>query len=255
MEAKTTSTVDPEEVERFSRIASEWWNPQGKFKPLHVIGPLRIQYILDRIAEIRSAEMQILHSAFPQSASLEGVSLLDIGCGGGLICEPMARLGAQVTGVDASEKNIAVASLHAKQSGLGIDYRCTPVEAMTEMFDVVLALEIVEHVADVEAFVKAACARVKPGGLMVWSTINRTPKSYALAIVGAEYILRWLPIGTHTWKKFLKPHELVNALRGNGIEVLDMTGMVMSPLTFTWRLDKNDLEVNYLLAGRKARHT
>jgi 2-polyprenyl-6-hydroxyphenyl methylase/3-demethylubiquinone-9 3-methyltransferase len=240
MKEKSNSTVDAEDVERFSRIAHEWWNPTGKFKPLHKINPLRIKYIRDQI---------VAHYG-----RLSGVSLLDIGCGGGLICEPMARLGATVTGIDASEKNIAVAKLHAEQAGLAIDYRCIAAENLLQtgvQFDIVLALEIVEHVADVEAFVTAACSLLKPGGLMVWSTMNRTAKSYALAIIGAEYILRWLPRGTHNWKQFLRPSELCAALRHNGMTVQDMTGMVMNPLNGIWRLDDRDLSVNYLIVCKR----
>jgi len=237
MKEKSGSTVDADEIERFSRIADEWWDERGKFKPLHRINPVRIGYILE------------------QAGPLEGLRLLDIGCGGGLIAEPMARLGASVTAIDASEKNIKVASLHAERGGLTIDYRCTTAEdllATGAPFDVVLSLEIVEHVADVEAFVAAACGLVKPGGLMIWSTLNRTAKSYALAIVGAEYVLRWLPRGTHTWSKFLKPSELCTQLRRNDMELVDMTGMVMNPLTFKWELNARDVSVNYLLAARKS---
>jgi 2-polyprenyl-6-hydroxyphenyl methylase/3-demethylubiquinone-9 3-methyltransferase len=255
---KAQTTVDKEEVERFSALAAEWWNPRGKFAPLHKINPLRVKWIAER-------------------AALKGAQLLDIGCGGGLIAEPMARLGARVTAIDASEKNIAVAKAHAAQSGLEIDYRCMAVEALVDggrwmvdgedknhhspftihhslLFDIVLALEIIEHVADVEAFVAASAALLKPGGLMIYSTLNRTLKSYALAIVGAEYILRWLPRGTHDWNKFLRPHELVNSLRRNNIEVSELTGMVFNPLNGQWRMDKKDLGVNYLVAGRKSPH-
>ena len=262
--APHSSTIDPEEIERFSRIASEWWNEKGKFKPLHRINPLRIEYILGQVANKKA------------TLPLTDLTLLDIGCGGGLICEPMARLGAQVTGIDASEKNIKVASLHAQQNGLEIDYRCTSAEALvsgvgcrvsdkekstssdtrhptpdTASYDIILALEIIEHVADIPAFVTACCNLLKPGGLMIWSTINRTPKSYALAILGAEYVLRWVPIGTHTWKKFVKPSELHTQLRHNGLTVTDITGMTMNPLNFKWQLNKNDLSVNYLLTARK----
>ena len=227
-----SSTIDPDEIARFSAIADEWWDERGKFAPLHRINPLRIEWIKD-------------------SVTLKDVTFLDIGCGGGLIAEPMARLGAHVTAIDASEKNIKVASLHAQQSDLTIDYRCTSAEAMDGQFDVVTALEIIEHVADIPAFVAATCKLVKPNGLIFYSTINRTAKSYALAIIGAEYILRWLPKGTHTWSKFVKPHELVRELEKNGIEILELRGMVMHPLTQKWRWDKADLSVNYALVGRK----
>ncbi|NBX04201.1 MAG: bifunctional 2-polyprenyl-6-hydroxyphenol methylase/3-demethylubiquinol 3-O-methyltransferase UbiG [Alphaproteobacteria bacterium] len=230
------TTVDDAEIDRFTRMADEWWNPHGKFKPLHDINPLRVSWI-EQLA-----------------GPLAGKTLLDIGCGGGLISEPMAALDATVTGIDAGEKNIKVATLHAEKSGVKVDYRCTTAEdlaATGAQFDVVVALEIIEHVADVAEFVKASVALLKPGGKIFYSTLNRTPKSYALAILGAEYILRWLPIGTHTWKKFLKPSELCAELRKNGIEITEMTGMVMNPLTFKWRLDEHDLSVNYLVAGVK----
>ncbi len=244
----TATTIDPDEIERFSRIASQWWDVHGKFKPLHVINPIRIGYIREQVTK----HFGIAPDA---PAPFSTLSLLDIGCGGGLISEPMARLGATVTGIDASEKNIKVASLHAQQSALDIDYRATSAEALGESgvrYDVVLALEIIEHVADIPAFVAACCKLLKPNGLMVWSTINRTPKSYALAIVGAEYVLRWLPRGTHTWAKFVKPSELHEQLRKNGLGVTDMTGMTMNPLNFKWKLTKNDLSVNYLLVAQNS---
>ena len=248
MKEKNTSTVDAEEVERFSRIADEWWDLNGKFKPLHQINPLRIGFIRDKVCAHFGKNLDA-------TAPLTGLKVLDIGCGGGLICEPMARLGANITGIDASDKNIAVASLHAQKSGLNVDYRATTAEDLLTTgarFDVVLALEIVEHVADVEAFVSASCELLNPGGVMIWSTMNRTAKAYALAIIGAEYVLRWLPHGTHDWKKFLKPSELSAYLRHSGAEVMEITGMVMSPFTFEWSLTPKDISVNYLLAARKS---
>ena len=258
------STVDSSEVEKFSKIAGEWWNPKGKFKPLHRINPLRIQWILEQVAkqdvkierceDVEKKESFSHLSIFTSPYPLKGLRLLDIGCGGGLICEPMARLGAQVTGIDASEKNIAVAKLHAGQNNLEIDYRCTTAEELAAtgaQFDIVLALEIIEHVADVPAFVAASCALLKPGGSIIYSTLNRTPKSYALAILGAEYVLRWLPRGTHDWHKFMRPSELCAHLRHNNIDIREMTGMAMNPVSFEWRLDAKDLGVNYLVAGRK----
>lgn len=234
------STIDAEEIERFSRIADEWWNEKGKFAPLHSMNPVRIGYISAKIL----ANFQ----------SIEGVKLLDIGCGGGLIAEPMKRLGANVTAIDAAEKNITVAKLHAEKMELNIDYRCTSAEdlALTgEKFDVILALEIIEHVADINLFIKSACELLKPNGLIILSTLNRTAKSYALAIIGAEYIMRLLPIGTHTWSKFLRPSELAHPLEENNIEITDLIGMVMNPLTWKWHLDKKDLSVNYLICGKK----
>lgn len=241
------SSIDPDEVEQFSRIADEWWDESGKFKPLHDINPVRIGYI----------KAQLCHHFGLNAASiraLEGLSLLDIGCGGGLICEPMARMGAAVTGADASERNIKTASLHAQQSALSIDYRATTAEAIVEQgaqFDVVLALEIIEHVADVQAFIDSCCALVKPGGLLVMTTMNRTAKAYAMAIVGAEYILRWLPRGTHDWKKFVRPSEMAAGFERNGLRIADMTGMAFNPLSRTWSLKASDLDVNYLMVGAR----
>lgn len=231
-------TTDPAEIERFSRIAEEWWNPTGKFSPLHAMNEARVEWILSQIPDIRH----------PTS----GIRILDIGCGGGLVCEPLARLGAKVTGIDASEKNIAVARTHAEKSGLAIDYRVAAPEQITETFDAVLALEIVEHVADVDAFLHACAARTKPGGVMVFSTLNRTLKSYAFAIAGAEYILRLLPIGTHDWKRFLKPSELALGVERAGGLVTGMTGLVMHPLTRRFRLVEKDVTVNYMLAAQKS---
>ncbi|CAN5618592.1 bifunctional 2-polyprenyl-6-hydroxyphenol methylase/3-demethylubiquinol 3-O-methyltransferase UbiG [soil metagenome] len=242
------STVDPAEVERFARIADEWWDPRGKFAPLHQLNPVRLGFIRDRTA----AHWQ--HDAL-SGAPLQGLSVLDIGCGGGLLCEPMARLGGQVTGIDAAARNIATASLHAAGQGLAIDYRETTAEAMAEsgaQFDVVLALEIVEHVADVDLFLRSVGQLAKPGGLVFLSTLNRTAKAWALAIAGAEYVLRWLPRGTHDWRKFLKPSEAVRGLRGGGVEAQEIVGVVYSPLSRAWSLNKRDLDVNYMLYGSKS---
>lgn len=259
----SNSTVDNTEIERFSRIAEEWWDEGGKFAPLHRINPLRIQYILEHVsicedrARDHSAEdkntassANISHS----SSTLKGKSLLDIGCGGGLIAEPMARLGAHVTAIDASEKNIAVAGLHATQMGLAIDYRCCAVEELPHnvQYDVILALEIIEHVANPALFVQHCMTLLKPGGTIILTTLNRTWKSLALAKIGAEYILRWLPIGTHDWNKFIQPFELAEMVRSNSGEVTDITGMPFNPLTWKWRLDKHEVSVNYLLTARKA---
>lgn len=232
------TSIDPQEVEQFSRIAEEWWDENGKFKPLHRINPLRISYIREQ------AEAHF-------GRSMSGLSLTDIGCGGGLISEPMARLGAKVTGVDASEKNIAVASLHAKQSGLDIRYLATSAEQMNEQFDIVLALEIIEHVANLDVFYDALVKLVKPGGLMILSTMNRTAKSYAMAIIGAEYVLRWLPRGTHDWNKFIKPSEMARALQARGLHISDTQGMVFNPLEWKFTLNPKDLYVNYLMVATK----
>jgi 2-polyprenyl-6-hydroxyphenyl methylase/3-demethylubiquinone-9 3-methyltransferase len=239
------TTVDPAEIERFSRIAGEWWDPAGKFAPLHRLNPLRIGYIRDRAATHWKRD--------PLSgAPLHGLSLLDIGCGGGLLSEPMARLGARVTGVDAAARNIRVAALHAEKQGLEIDYRQGTAEALApsgNQFDIVLALEIVEHVADVGLFLKSCGRLVKPGGLVFLSTLNRTAKAWVLAIAGAEYMLRWLPRGTHDWRKFLKPSEVVNGLAAGGIAAQEIVGVVYSPLSRAWSLNKGDLDVNYMLYG------
>lgn len=240
------STASTEEVARFTAMADAWWDPNGKFRPLHQINPVRIAYIRDFICR--------LHDRDPLGdAPLKGLNLLDIGCGGGLLCEPMRRLGARVTGIDAGDKNIAIAKLHSEQSGLDIDYRHQLPEdlAQTEgAFDIVLNMEVIEHVADVDAFLAASASLVKPGGVMVLSTLNRTLKAFALAKVGAEYIMRWLPAGTHDWRKFVKPSELASALRPHGVDMEDVTGMVYSPLKDEWSLSK-DLDVNYLAVAVK----
>ena len=245
------STVDPAEIERFSRIADEWWDPTGKFAPLHRLGPVRIGYIRDRAAAHWGREAL-------SGQPLHGLSVLDIGCGGGLLSEPMARLGAAVTGIDAAARNVAVAALHAEKQGLAIDYRQDTAEALAisidqggGQYDIVLALEIVEHVADVDLFLASIGRLVKPGGLLFLSTLNRTAKAWALAIAGGEYILRWLPRGTHDWKKFLKPSEVVAGLRNGGIETQEIVGVVYSPLSRQWSLNARDLDVNYMLFGTK----
>jgi 2-polyprenyl-6-hydroxyphenyl methylase/3-demethylubiquinone-9 3-methyltransferase len=236
------TTADDGEVARFQAIADEWWDAAGKFRPLHRINPLRIAYIRDRVAAHFG-----LDAGKPQP--LAGLSLLDIGCGGGLLAEPMARLGAKVTAIDAGEKNVAVARLHADQMGLDIDYRHVLPEDLADLgqtHDVVLNMEVVEHVADLDAFLAASAGLVRPGGCMVVTTLNRTLKSLALAKVGAEYILRWLPIGTHDWRKFVRPSELAGGLAAHGVRLAHLEGMVFNPFSDTWRLDANDLAVNYL---------
>lgn len=248
--AAQASTVDKDDVERFSRIAEEWWDENGKFRPLHQIGPVRLQYIRDGICTHFNRDANSLKS-------LSGLNVLDVGCGGGLLDEPLTRLGADVTGIDASDRNIKVASLHAEKSGLKIDYRCTTPEELCKQsdkaYDVVLALEIIEHVADVTEFLNACTKLLKPGGILFMSTLNRTLKSYAFAIAGAEYILRWLPRGTHQWKQFMKPSELCAGLRGQGMTITNMSGMVFNPLKGSWQLDEKDLDVNYLLTATCAK--
>jgi 2-polyprenyl-6-hydroxyphenyl methylase / 3-demethylubiquinone-9 3-methyltransferase len=240
-----TNTVDAAEVAKFEAMAAEWWNPNGKFKPLHMLNPLRLDYITAQIAAEFGRD---LSSAHP----FEGLRLLDIGCGGGLLSEPMARLGATVVGADAAERNIPVARVHAEQSGLDIDYRHTTAEdlaAAGEIFDVVLNMEVVEHVADPQGYLTACRTLLKPGGLMICSTINRNPRSFAMAIVGAEYVMRWLPKGTHEWAKFITPDELYDMLRTAGLDPVDRKGFVFNPVTWTWRLSDRDLSVNYVTAS------
>lgn len=246
VQAKAT-TVDDAEVARFSAIADEWWDIRGKFAPLHKLNPVRIEYLRDQIIRHFSRDGA---TATP----FNNLSLVDIGCGGGLIAEPMARLGANVTGIDASETNISVASLHAKASGLNINYRATTAESLAEtgpQFDIVLALEIIEHVSDPALFYDAITRLVKPGGLLILSTLNRTPKSYALGVFAAENILRWLPRGTHSWRKFIKPSEMAEALTKRGYAVIDTTGLTFSPLDWKFSLNHKDLDVNYLMVAKR----
>lgn len=241
------STIDPTEVAKFEAMAAEWWDPNGKFKPLHMLNPCRLDYITAQIAAEFDRDLR-------DKAPFAGLRLLDIGCGGGLLSEPMARLGATVVGADAAPRNIPVAQVHAAQSGLDIDYRHTTAEdlaAAGEQFDTVLNMEVVEHVADPQTYLTACQQLLKPGGLHICSTINRNPKSYAMAIVGAEYIMRWLPKGTHDWTKFITPDELFDLLRNAGLEPVDRKGFVFNPITWGWRLSDRDMSVNYVTAGVK----
>jgi 2-polyprenyl-6-hydroxyphenyl methylase/3-demethylubiquinone-9 3-methyltransferase len=239
----SASTVDPAEVAKFSKLSAEWWDPNGKMAPLHKINPLRLSYIRD--AACRKFERNV-----KSLGCLTGLRILDIGCGAGLLCEPFTRLGAQVIGIDPSATNIAAAKLHADRSQLSIDYRCTTVEAMDlrERFDIVLAMEVVEHVTDVGAFLDRCAAMLKPGGLMVISTLNRNWKSFALAIVGAEYVLRWLPRGTHQWNKFVTPDELAHHLQRNKLAISEQAGVVYSPFADRWSLS-SDMDVNYMVVA------
>ena len=248
----TATTADADEIARFTAIAESWWDPHGKFKPLHQLNPLRLTFIRDHLCRHFDRD--------PKTPTpLAGLKILDVGCGGGLLCEPMRRLGAEITGIDAGAETIAVAALHAEQSGLDIDYRHVLPENIaaemkasgTDIFDVVLNMEVVEHVADLELFLDASSALVRPGGVMVLSTINRTLKSLALAKIGAEYILRWLPPGTHDWRKFVRPSELARGLRPHGVEIADLKGMSYSPLDDNWSLS-DGLDVNYLALATKS---
>jgi 2-polyprenyl-6-hydroxyphenyl methylase/3-demethylubiquinone-9 3-methyltransferase len=241
------STIDEAEVERFSALAAEWWDPRGKMAPLHKFNPLRIGYIRDQAAARFQRDRKRLDS-------MKGLHILDIGCGGGLLCEPLARLGASVVGVDPSETNVAAARQHADQVDLAIDYRCTTAEELAETqerFDIVLAMEVVEHVADVPLFVQCCARMVRPGGLMIAATINRTLKSFALAIVGAEYILRWLPVGSHRWDKFVTPNELEIAIEQAGLRVTHEQGVIYNLFRDEWQLS-TDTDVNYILAAERA---
>src|SRR5580693_7821217 len=237
------STVDPAEVAKLSRLSQEWCDPSGKSAPLHKINPLRLTYIRDAAARKFERNVRSLNC-------LGGLRILDIGCGAGLLCEPLTRLGAQVIGVDPSATNIAAARLHADKGHLSIDYRCTTVEGMDvrERFDIVLAMEVVEHVSDVDLFLNRCAAMLKPGGLMVISTLNRNWKSFALAIVGAEYVLRWLPRGTHQWNKFVTPDELAQHLQDNHLAISEQTGVVYSPFADRWSLS-SDMDVNYMVVA------
>jgi 2-polyprenyl-6-hydroxyphenyl methylase/3-demethylubiquinone-9 3-methyltransferase len=239
------STVDPAEIAKFEAMAAEWWDPAGKFKPLHMLNPCRLDYITTQIAGQFDRDLS-------SRAPFAGLRLLDIGCGGGLLSEPMARLGADVIGADAAERNLPVARIHAQQSGLDIDYRHTTAEAMAgdgEAFDVVLNMEVVEHVADPQEFLTVCRKLLKPGGLHICSTINRNPKSFAAAIIGAEYIMRWLPRGTHDWAKFITPDELRALLQKAGFDPVDAKGFVFNPISWQWRLSDRDLSVNYVTAS------
>ena len=236
------SSIDSAEIAKFEAMAEEWWDPDGKFKPLHKFNPVRIAYIRDRVCAHFDRD--------PLSpAPLEGLRILDIGCGGGLLCEPLARLGATMTGIDATERSVHVAAAHARQMGLEIDYRFTTVEdlaAGADRYDVVLNMEVVEHVADPDSFLQDSSSLVTDSGLMFMATLNRTPKAFALAIVGAEYVLGWLPRGTHDWRKFVKPSEAAAALRKVGMEFTELTGVAYNPISDKWTLSERDLAVNYL---------
>ena len=241
------STIDPAEVAKFEAMAAEWWDPNGKFKPLHMLNPCRLDYITSQIAAEFDRDLST-------EQPFEGLRILDIGCGGGLLSEPMARLGATVVGADAAERNLPVARIHAQKSGLTIDYRHTTAEALAadgEQFDAVLNMEVVEHVADPLAYLTACQQLLRSGGIHLCSTINRNPKSFAMAIVGAEYVMRWLPKGTHEWNKFITPDELYALLDQAGLNPVDKKGFVFNPISWSWSLSDRDLSVNYVTASLK----
>ena len=233
------TTVNKKEIEKFSRMAEEWWDVEGKFKPLHKFNPIRIKYIKESVIENFKLQKN-------EKLPLNGINLLDIGCGGGLLSEPMCRLGATVTGIDASEKNIEIAKIHAKKNNLNINYICTsPEKIQKEKFDVILNMEIVEHVENVDLFLNSSSSLLKKDGLMFVATINKTLKSYLFAIIGAEYILRWLPIGTHEWEKFIKPDDLKNILSKFDMTMIKTDGVKFNPILDKWSLSK-DTSINYI---------
>ncbi|MGH6866448.1 MAG: bifunctional 2-polyprenyl-6-hydroxyphenol methylase/3-demethylubiquinol 3-O-methyltransferase UbiG [Methyloceanibacter sp.] len=241
-----SATLDRDEVARFAKLAGEWWDAHGPFRPLHKINPVRLTYIRDQLCARFARDAK-------SAGSLSGLSILDIGCGGGLVCEPLTRLGAHVTGIDPATENIAAAKAHAQGAGLDIAYFPATAEEVAvwgDKFDAALLLEVVEHVPDVPVFLKRVAPLVKPGGLMILSTLNRTLKAYALAVVGAEFILRWLPVGTHQWQRFVRPEELSSALRAAGLNLTDTTGMVYDPLADEWSLS-HDTDVNYFATAQR----
>lgn len=242
------TTIDADEVARFSALAAEWWNPKGKFRPLHKFNPVRLTYIKEQVCQHFGRDVKA-------PDAFKGLRFLDIGCGGGLLCEPMARLGAEIVGADASETNIEVAKIHAEQSGVTVDYRATSAEALAEAgesFDVILNMEVVEHVADVDLFMASCCKMVKPGGLMFVATINRTAKARLLAIFMAEQVLRWLPIGTHEFEKLVKPSELEAAFDTGGMAILDETGVTYNPVFDRWGKSR-DMDVNYMILASRSK--
>lgn len=242
----TDTTINDEEIAKFSAMAEQWWDPTGKFRPLHKFNPVRLAYIRDKAIGHFGRDGG-------QRQPLKGLKILDVGCGGGLLCEPMARLGATVVGADAAERNIRIAGLHAAQSGLAIDYRATTAEALAaagERFDIVLNMEVVEHVDNVPLYMKSCADLVAPGGLLFTATINRTVRALAFAIVGAEYVLGWLPKGTHSYAKFLTPDEIAALIERNGLQVVDRTGVVFHPLADEWRPSR-DMGINYMVLAAK----
>jgi 2-polyprenyl-6-hydroxyphenyl methylase/3-demethylubiquinone-9 3-methyltransferase len=239
-----SGSIDAREIEHFSKDAGQWWDENGPFAPLHRLNPARMGYIKEQICRHYDLDQNAMNA-------LSGLSVLDIGCGGGLVSEPLARMGAKVTGIDPDPVAIATAQDHAEISGLAIDYQNKAAEDIKKTYDVVLALEIIEHVAAPEDFVRTCAKLVRPGGLVIFSTLNRTPKSFALGIVAAEYILRWVPRGTHSWRKFIKPSELARAARSAGLKPMDISGMMFHPLKNDFQISKTDIDVNYFLTTGK----
>ncbi len=237
MEKEQENSINEDEVKKFGDLAKEWWNPSGSFKTLHQINFIRVGYVVDVVRKYHE--------------DIKGITVLDVGCGGGLLCEPLARLGAIVDGIDASEKNITIAKEHAKESGLKIKYCCSTIEKNKNQYDVVTCLEVLEHVEQVDYFIKNCCDAVKKDGLIFFSTINRSVKSYLQTILGAEYILKWLPVGTHEWAKFIKPSELYEQIENNKFKVCEIKGIKYNPLkSSSWYLDEN-IDVNYILYAKK----
>lgn len=246
MSEPAKTTIDQSEVDRFSAMAAEWWSPTGKFRPLHKFNPVRLKYIRDQVCAHFGRD--------PDTAkALEGLRVLDIGCGGGLLSEPVSRMGASVLGADASEMNIGIAKTHAEQTGATVDYRAVTAEELAaagEKFDIILNMEVVEHVSDVDFFLSTCASMVRPGGLMFIATINRTMKAAALAIVGAEYVLRWLPRGTHQYEKLVRPEEIEGRLSASGMQIKERTGVFFSPLSNQWNLSR-DMDVNYMMLAER----
>lgn len=240
------TTVDPAEIARFSALAGQWWDSGGDFAPLHRFNPIRLEYIRDRLCKVFGRNRRSFDA-------LAGLRVLDVGCGGGLVSEPLARMGASVTGIDVSGANVGAARAHAREEGVDIDYRCVTIEeirAAGEQFDAVLCMEVVEHVADVDLFVECCASAVADGGAIVAATLNRTPRAFLEGIVVAEYLLRWLPRGTHDWRRFVRPSELARALRRNGFAVSDLSGLSFDPLAGEWRRSAN-VSVNYILSAER----
>jgi 2-polyprenyl-6-hydroxyphenyl methylase / 3-demethylubiquinone-9 3-methyltransferase len=250
---RRNASIDPDEVARFDRLGTQWWDPEGAMQALHRFNPVRVAYLRDLLCRRfpLDEKPRDQHAAEP----LRGLKILDIGCGGGLLSEPLAQLGAQMTSIDPARHNIEIAKDHAAKTGLAIDYRCQTAEELVAegaVFDVVLTMEVIEHVRNIADFLKQAAAMVRPGGLLVAATLNRTLKSFAFAIVGAEYVLRWVPRGTHSWNQFVTPEELAKALRAAGLHIRDETGVVYDPLTGRWRLSQ-DMDINYIMTADRPR--